>query len=286
MGTSIRVSMPAHVFTGTYAERAFQELSLVDRTLTAHNEDSELMQFNAQAGSWYAAGPALLTVASAAVRLGHLSEGALDVTVLPAMRRFGFLPGISPSDAGIDFTQLETMDGSVRLSSASAGVDFGGIAKGFGVDEAVRALKAQGVTSGLVDAGGDLYAMGRPEQDRPWTVGIRHPERADELVATLQVEDSAVATSGTYMQQRTVDGQTVSHLMDPRTGRPVHHVVSATIVAPDAMTADALATATSVLPIAASVELVRRLPGVEGFWILENGSHTVSPGLKNTLRIL
>lgn len=286
MGTSIRVSMPADVFTGTYAERAFQKISLVDRTLTAHNEDSELMQFNAHAGSWYAAGPALLTVAAAAVRLGHLSEGALDVTVLPAMRRFGFLPGVSPSDAGIDFTQLETRGNEVRLTKASSGIDFGGIAKGFGVDEAVRALKAQGVTSGLVDAGGDLYAMGRPERDRPWTVGIRHPERADELVATLQVEDSAVATSGTYMQQRKVDGQTVSHLMDPRTGRPVHHVISATIVAPDAMTADALATATSVLPVAASLDLVRRLAGVEGFWILEDGSHAVSPGLKNSLRIL
>ena len=285
MGTPIRLSLLEREFTSAAADGAFQRLQEVDRLLTVHNDSSQLMQVNRNPGTWLS-GNELSEVTRAALHFGSLSEGAMDVTVLPALRRFGFAPGTAAASDLIDFTRLEVTDQRVRVRSAGTGADFGGIAKGYGVDQAIRAARTAGASAALVDAGGDLYAMGRPDADRPWKIGIRHPEQVEALVATLEVEDEAVATSGTYMQKRIVDGKEVSHLMDPRTGQPVHHVVSATIVARDTMTADALATAVSVMDRKAGQALIERQAGVEGFLIYEDGTSFISRGLKSRLSLL
>lgn len=285
MGTSIRVSMPETIFTSAKAESAFQSLQNVDTLLSAHSNTSALMNMNAHAGSWQT-GRELAQVARAAVAMGSQTEGALDVTVLPAMRRYGFVPGSVSDLDRIDFTRLEVRADAARMIESGYGADFGGIAKGYGVDESIAVLKQSGVHVALVDAGGDLFALGRPEADRRWKIGVRHPERENDLVATLEIEDEAVATSGIYMQKRMFEGKEISHLMDPRTGTPVGHVVSATILAPDTMTADGLATATSVMQPKAAHALIESLYGVEGFWIYSDGTHHITKGLRSRLNLL
>lgn len=285
MGTSIRVSMPEDEFTSARAENAFKVLQSIDKRLTVHDGNSLLMQMNASVGKW-TEGADLVDVSRAAVALGDRTEGALDVTVLPAMRRLGFVPGTASASDHIDYRGLEVSANAVRLTQDGLGVDFGGIAKGYGVDAAVSGLRKDGVMSALIDAGGDLFAMGRPDADRPWKVGIRHPQKENDLIATIEVENKAVATSGIYMQTRIVDGKQVSHLINPATGKPVDHVVSATIIAPDTMTADALATATSVMKRTAAQALVESMDNVEGFWIYSDGSHYISQGLRSQLLML
>jgi len=274
--------MPEKVFTSELADSAFHSLHNVDSVLSAHHEESALMQMNAHVGSW-SVGRELSDVARAAIQIGQQTEGALDVTVLPAMRRYGFIPGSVSDLDRIDFSQLEVNSDAARISTRGYGADFGGIAKGYGVDESISALKAKGVQTALVDAGGDLYALGRPDADRRWKIGIRHPEKDAGLIATLELEDEAVATSGIYVQKKVLDGREISHLMDPRTGNPVNHVVSATIVAPDTMTADGLATATSVMTPSSAQALIESLYGVEGFWIYADGTHHITTGLRSRL---
>lgn len=285
MGTSIRVSIPKSEFTSTMAERALNSLRRVGERLTVHDENSVLMRMNNSPGQWNV-GVELLDVSRSALTIGNLTEGALDVTVLPAMRRYGFVPGTARATDQIDFTSLQVRGASVRVKEDGIGVDFGGIAKGYGVDAAVLALRSGAVTTALIDAGGDLFAMGRPTPEHPWKIGIRHPGKERDLVATVEIENQAVATSGTYVQTRIIDGVKVSHLIDPSTGNFVDHVTSATIVAPDTMTADGLATATSVMRPGAAQDLVERLPGVEGFWIYADGTHYVSSGLRPLLTML
>jgi thiamine biosynthesis lipoprotein len=111
------------------------------------------------------------------------------------------------------------------------------------VDLAASALR--GYRNFVVDAGGDLYLGGANAQDQPWRVGIRHPRRAGETVAMLRVSDRAVCTSGDYERRSGRDGH--SHLMDARTSQPARAVVSATVLAPTAIVADAFATAAFVL---------------------------------------
>ena len=285
MGTPIRLSLLESEFTAAASDGAFHRLQEVDRLLTVHNDASALMHVNNAPGEWVS-GADLAAVCRAALRFGSLSEGAMDVTVLPALRKYGFVPGVASASDTIDYSRLEVSGSRTRVTQDGTGADFGGIAKGYGVDQAVATVRQAGASAALIDAGGDLYALGRPDTERPWKIGIRHPERDTDLVATLEVEDEAVATSGTYMQKRIVDGKEVSHLIDPRTGTPVHHVVSATIVARDTMTADALATAASVLDRQAGQHLIESLTGVEGFLIYEDGTSFTSSGLARRLKRL
>jgi thiamine biosynthesis lipoprotein len=138
-------------------------------------------------------------------------------------------------------------------------LDLGAVAKGLAIDTAAREL--QPFKNFAIDAGGDLYLGGLNEHEAPWSVGIRHPLQDDELIASLRVSNQAVCTSGDY-ERRTPDGVS-HHILDPRTGASCHVVASATVLAPTAMLADALATAAFVLGPQDGIEFLDRM-GVNG----------------------
>ena len=132
----------------------------------------------------------------------------------------------------------------VRLTDRDAAIDLGGIAKGYAVDRAADALRRRGIARGIVNVGGDLYAIGRSEDGDPWRVGIRSPADPGGLIGTLDVADAAVATSGDYERFFEYRGRRYHHLLDPETAAPrVSAAHSVTIRASSCMDADAAATA-------------------------------------------
>jgi thiamine biosynthesis lipoprotein len=132
----------------------------------------------------------------------------------------------------------------VQLRDAAAAIDLGGIGKGYGVDRAVSALRAHGIDRGLVNVGGDLYALGTSEDGDPWQVGIRSPEDPHQLIGRLPLTDGAVATSGDYLQHFDHGGTRYHHLLDPASGAPRRtDTHSVTVRAFSCMHADAAATA-------------------------------------------
>jgi len=148
-------------------------------------------------------------------------------------------------------------------------VDLGGIAKGYAADMALEELRCHGITAALVNAGGDIAVMGKPPGQDAWRVGIQNPGRQNErLPDVIHLADGAVATSGNYERYAEIEGRRFSHIIDPRTGRPVERISSVTVVAADAMRADALATAFSVLGPAASLKLAAQLDDVEAMFII------------------
>lgn len=133
---------------------------------------------------------------------------------------------------------------AVRFADPAVAIDLGGIGKGYGVDQAVRVLRDRGIARGLVNAGGDLYAMGASEDDDAWKVGIRSPSHPDRIMETVDVRDAAIATSGDYLQYFQHGGRRYHHLLDPATGAPsAGRMRSITVRAPDCLSADAAATA-------------------------------------------
>lgn len=288
MGTTVNLSLSEGPAADGATRAAFASLARIQDLLSAHDAASELGRLNASAGSPLEIGPDFRAVGVAALRFAELTDGAMDVTVLPALRAYGFMPG--PADAAfrdrIGASHLRLSGGIAHLDAGGYGVDFGGIAKGYGVDRAIEAMKAAGVRSAIVDAGGDLFAAGRPQADRLWRVGIRDPRYTDRIFAKFDVEDEAVATSGTYFQKRVVNGREISHLIDPRTGEPVSHVISATVIAPDAMTADALATAACVLPTTRCRPLFDSLPGIEALWVAADGTITMTEGMRRRVEFV
>lgn len=153
----------------------------------------------------------------------------------------------------------------LRFHGEGARLDLGSIAKGFGVDQAVAALRRNGIENALVVAGGDLYALGRAPDGEPWSIGIQSPSDMREIVGTLRLENRAVGTSGTYRQFFRHRGHRYHHIMDPVTARPRETTMqSLTIVADKVMQADAATTALYGLGEAdIRRHLARHLPGAQ-----------------------
>lgn len=153
----------------------------------------------------------------------------------------------------------------LRYHETDARLDLGSVAKGYGVDRAVMALRRHGIEKAVVVAGGDIYALGTAPDDEAWTIGIQSPTDDDAIVGTLRLADRAVATSGTYRQFFRYRGRTYHHIMDPVTAQPRETTMrSLSIIADSVMQADAATTALFGMGEADIVgELARTLPGAQ-----------------------
>ena len=264
--------------TDARARRAVQagsaEVSKIHNLLSRYLEASEVSRINRESGRETHASAQTVEVVRRAIEIARLTDGAFDITVGPLVAlwrdaiRSGELPDPEELERArglVGYQQITVGDNSVTLEKPGMSIDLGGIAKGYAVDRVVRALRDTGIEDALVDAGGDGYAMGLNAQAEPWRIGLEHPRQEGRapLGIVLRLSDRAYATSGDYRQYTEIDGERYSHIIDPRTGRPAREAASATVVAPDCMTADALATALLVMPPEAGVELVDSLEDVE-----------------------
>jgi thiamine biosynthesis lipoprotein len=236
---------------------AADELYAVERMMSRFRADSDIGRANATAHH----GPVAIDASTAVViadglRWACVPGGSFD----PALGRVAEMWDIAhrsapPARGAVGrlagralhrHIELGRFLGSdvVLFRDPDVAIDLGGIAKGYGVDRAAAALRAWGVTDGLVNVGGDLYALGSSLDGDGWTVGIRSPEDPSRLAGTFMLSDRAVATSGDYEQYFDHDGRRYHHLLDPMTGAPrVTDVHSLTVAADTCMCADAAATA-------------------------------------------
>lgn len=276
------------------AERAAR---LVEKRMDQHNPASEIGRLNdAPAGQLVPLSPETLDVLSRAAVLRDQTNGAFDVTILPILRLWkrAETTGHPPLPAeraaarrASQWAYLELLDAGAVKALESVAVDLGGIAKGFAVDRAVAAMVQAGCVGGIVDIGGDLRCFGRKPSGNPWNVSVTHPfdpdHAAENPLAVLAIREGAVCTSGNYRRFYVIQGRRYSHIVDPRTAQPVDTCPSVTVVAPDATTADAWATALSVL----GPEGLKRLPrGVEALMVIgEEGKHSrlATPGMNALL---
>lgn len=261
MGTETNLIAVALGREQAQASRALEEAEAALRDVEAHMSSwltgTELSLLNS-------AGPdetvelsaSTLEVLRVSRRLAEQTQGAFDVTCRPVIelwKRAG-KDNRMPTDAQIaaardasGWRHFELLAQAARKKIAQAGIDLGGIAKGYGIDRAAEAMQKAGARGGLIDVGGDVFAFGRRADGGKWRVGIRDPFRNQEIFATLELEQAGVATSGNYFRYATIGGKQFSHIVDPRTGRPVDFAPSVTVIAPNATVADAWATALSVL---------------------------------------
>ena len=204
----------------------------------------------------------LAKILSEANEVHDQSEGAFDVTLMPLTDIWGFgkknLKKV-PSEQEIE-TALKSVGQknllvldqkrlTLRKKIDNASVDLSGIAKGFAIDKISDSLKARGISDFLVEIGGDLYASGEKGPKSPWVIGIEKPDqRLGEVNIIIRITNKAVATSGDYRNFFEKDSRRYSHIINPKTGQPIsHQTASVTVVADNAMNADAWATAMMVL---------------------------------------
>ena len=165
---------------------------------------------------------------------------------------------------------LDRATGGYFSVRAGGRLDPSGLVKGWAVAGAAERLAAAGAENYCINAGGDIVARGRPAPDRPWRIGIRHPEELEQLAAVVAVEDLAVATSGEYEQR--------GHILDPHTGRPPTGILSVTVVGPDLGTADAYATAAFAMG-GDGPDWTATLPGYDAMCITSDHRVLQTPGV-------
>jgi thiamine biosynthesis lipoprotein len=248
-------------------ELACAALDLVDEVENAfsvYRDTSDLSILNATAaGGWQPVSHEVCALLARARALHDRTGGGFDIAAGALVRAWGFLrrEGRTPTDealaaalaaSGMRHVELDAAGRRVRFARPGVEINPGAIGKGWAVDRAVERLTAAGVRSVLVHGGqSSVRARGVQGPDEPgrrgWKVGLRHPLRPGTRLATVTLADRALGTSGSGTQFFIDRGRRLGHILDPRTGRPAEGVVSATVLAADATTADALATALYVL---------------------------------------
>lgn len=238
-----------------------KRLERVNDQMSTYRTDSELSQFNQRkADTPMDVSPATATVVKEAIRLNEFTQGALDVTVGPLVNLWSFGPEKRPENIPSDkdiasrmerigLEHLQVEGNTLTKTHPDLYVDLSTIAKGYGVDVVANYLATLGLDNYLVEIGGELQLKGVNQDQNPWRIAIEKPSAgAQSVQEIIQPGDMAVATSGDYRNYFEQDGVRYSHIIDPKTGRPInHHLVSVTVLDPSCMTADGLATGFMVL---------------------------------------
>jgi thiamine biosynthesis lipoprotein len=230
--------------------------------------DSPLGRLNAN-GITHHTPPELIATIQQSLHFSLLSQGAFDVTVKPvidALRENR--PDGQKLIELVDYRQLSVNGDTVALSSPGMSVTLDGIAKGSVVDSGVAVLRQLGFEDVLVEAGGDMMAKGSPNGEA-WRVGIAHPRAQGEFIATISVQNRAVATSGDYMNYFS-DDYSSYHIIDPRNGRSPATLASATVIAPSVAEADALSTTLMVLGVQDGLALIEKLPNTAALLVTKD----------------
>ena len=272
--------------TALLAAALLAAVDRVDCQMSTWKPGSDLNRINAAAvGEGVAIPRELATVLACALDIGRASQGAFDICVGEQVAASGFGANARPSGAdtpssGIAgspqmaaYSILE-MDISLRhvRKRADVSLDLSGIAKGFGVDEMARVMNTFSLPDWLVGIDGEMRGRGSRPDGSSWSVAHERPVRGlREAMGVIELTDMAVATSGNYRQYRDIGGMTISHTIDPRTGKPVSNdVASATVFAETCMAADAWATAVMVLGAKAGRNLTR-LHGMDAIIVMDDG---------------
>ncbi|MGH7742453.1 MAG: FAD:protein FMN transferase [Candidatus Eiseniibacteriota bacterium] len=233
------------------ARRAQVELWRIDSLMTNWTATSEVARINREAGHRpLVVDPEVATVLDTSLDVWSESDHAFDITVEPLVRAWGFLGGPRrvPTDAeaaaafrkvGAQRVHYQRDTRTLNFESDSVKIDLGGIAKGYAVEAARRALIAAGVQDALIDLTGNMAAIGTPAGLDHWRIGIRDPR--DRMPYFAQVKlfpGEGISTSGKYEQFVAQNGKTYGHIMDPRTGRPADGLISVTVISNSAFTCD------------------------------------------------
>lgn len=287
---------PADVEQGFTA--AFDEVKRIGALMGPYGDTSAVLKINeADAQVPVEVDAESFQIIKRSLEFSEISEGGFDITFASAGNLWDFKssPFEIPTEEEIKdalqyvgFTQLSLDDAasSVTKAHSEVKIGLGGIAKGYIIDKSLEAMKASGIKSGIVDAGGDIRVFGKKNGEL-WVAGVRHPRKKDAVIFAVKLEDGqACATSGDYERVVMVDEKRYHHIIDPRSGYPTETFSSVTVIADNATDADAYATSFFVMGISHSIDYVASHDDVQVILIDRHLNVYASESLKKKIEIL
>ena len=272
-------------------DHAFDEMARLESLMSTHLPDSEISKLNEQAGKGYTRlSPEVLHVIQSAIDWSQQTGGAFDISIGPVVKlwRFEDEKPTVPSPAliqqalqAVDYKNIQIDDVMVRLNNPGMALHLGAIAKGYAVDQAMAVLKNNGIQNAMINAGGDLTVIGTRELNKPWKIGLQHPRKPEKIIASFNLAEGSVATSGDYQRYFIHDKKRYHHILNPDNGKPARGLISATVIAAKTMDADALATGIFIMGAEKGMELIESLEGAEAMLILESGETLLSKNLQS-----
>lgn len=274
--------------------QAEQYIMQLESSLSVTDENSEIYRLN-QTGTIDLSEDAARLLEQG-LELCRMTNGALDLSIYPVLRAWGFTTGeyqvpqkdeIAELLKYVDYKDILFGGGSGTVSLENGmKIDLGSVAKGYTGDRLAQMFKENGVTSGLLNLGGNVQTIGAKPDGSPWRVAIQDPESSDNL-AVLEVVDKAVITSGGYERYFEEDGQVYWHILDPDTGHPAHSgVISATIVGESGVLCDGLSTGLFVMGVENAAELWRENKSFEAVLVTEDDCIYITQGLEDDFSLL
>jgi len=295
MGNRFEISVVAfRQAEGDYIiDEAVKEISRIEKLFTTFNEESQTSLINQNAGIRpVQVDEEVYKLIERSIRISNLTQGAFDISygsIDKSLWNFDTSmkslpePGVAKQLVKlINYRNivLDTEQGTVFLKEKGMRIGFGGIGKGYAADRAKMVMKKLGAASGIVNASGDLCAWGSKPDGMPWTIGIADPNLKHHIISYLELNDMAVATSGSYEKYAVIDGKKYSHTIDPKTGYPVSGIKSVTIICPSAELADALATPVMVMGVKVGMDMINQMKNIACIIIDDNDNAYTSNNIK------
>ena len=287
MGTRFEITLVStQEAANQYLNAAQGEIERIERLISSWDANSQTAEINRQAGiKPVKVAKELYDLIARSIEISKITQGAFDISYA-ALDPVWFFDGrmkAVPSESqrlksvqniGFKDLVLNAKEQTVYLPKKGMKIGFGAIGKGYAADATKKLMKSLGVSSGIINASGDLTSWGKKPDGTDWQVGISNPENPTKVFSWFPVRDAAVATSGNYEKYVTLEGKQYSHIMDPRTGMPVSGIKSVTVFAPNAELADAFATAVFIMGIDTGIDTISQLPGMSCIIVdAENNIH-------------
>jgi thiamine biosynthesis lipoprotein len=270
-------------------DAGMEEIRRFDRMMSLYKDDSEISKVNLAAGEHpVKVSPEMLEIVEAAARASDLTRGAFDITVGPlvVLWQMRLKEGTVPKDREIANIKklvnyrniaIDRKASTLFLKKRGMIMDLGGM-KGYIADRVKDLYKKRGIDNAIIALAGDIWALGRREDGRPWRIGVQHPREQDRTLTVLDLTDRYVTTSGDYERFVIREKKRYHHIIDPRTGKPSAGVISATLVGTQGALIDPLAKAPFILGPKEGMQLVRQA-GAEAIVVDEQGKVFMTEGI-------
>jgi len=295
MGNQFELTVVAHTkeWAWQMIEEGVTEIKRIEKLLTTFSDDSETNLINRNAGiEPVTVSDETFGIIQRSIKISSITQGAFDITYGSIDKRlWNFdqtmtsLPDAKKAKKMVRLInykniELDPEKKTVFLKEKGMRIGFGGIGKGYAAEMAKEVMKKNNVTSGIVNASGDLTAWGTQPDGSPWTVGIVHPDFKGHAFSYMNISEMAIATSGNYEKFVMIDGKKYSHTIDPHTGLPVTGIKSVTIISPNAEICDAMATPVMIMGIEHGLHLINQIKQVECVIIDDNNKIYTSKNIK------